>query len=321
MKDSDLSTFIDSPSTRTDEHFEVDGVRCAAWVYRPIDTAPTRPAIVMAHGLGSDRRLRLPAYAERFAAEGYVVVVFDYRSFGASDGQPRRVVDVSRQLEDWRAALAWTRSRPGVDRDRIVAWGTSFAGGHVITLAGQGEPLAAIISQVPHVSGYAAVRATGLRRALRLAPYVGIDIVRASLRLSPEYVPLIARTGDAAIVPEDAADDQLERLIEASDMKRTEVEETLAARIGWWIGFYSPIRYASAIRCPALVQVAEGDTIAPADAAATAASRMPRVTLIRYDADHFEPYTSPHFDAFIADQLDFLRRTVPLVRPADVIAT
>jgi dienelactone hydrolase len=124
----------------------------------------------MAHGLGSDRRLRLPAYAERFVAEGYVVVVFDYRSFGASDGQPRRVVDVSRQLEDWRAALAWTRSRPGVDSDRIVAWGTSFAGGHVIALAGQGEPIAAIISQVPHVSGSAAIRGADRKKCCALHP-------------------------------------------------------------------------------------------------------------------------------------------------------
>jgi pimeloyl-ACP methyl ester carboxylesterase len=156
---------------------------------------------------------------------------------------------------------------------------------------------------------------------LRLAPFVIGDVVRAALGRSPGYVPLIAERGNVAVVSDDAAADQALRLLEASGMQRGDVEETLAARIVLWISFYSPIRYASAIRCPALVQVADGDTIAPADAAATAASRMRRVTLIRYDADHFEPYTSPHFDAFIADQLDFLRRTVPLVQPADVTAT
>jgi fermentation-respiration switch protein FrsA (DUF1100 family) len=297
---------------RHDENIDVDGVQCAAWVYRPDSdgAGPARPAIVMAHGLGSDRRLRLPAYAERFAAAGYIVVVFDYRSFGASGGEPRRVVDVEQQLRDWRTVLARTRELPGVDAERIVAWGTSFAGGHVITLAGSGAPLAAIISQVPHVSGLAAFRATGLRRAVRLAPYVLGDIARSVLGLSPVYVPLIARGSDVAIVSDDTADDRLDRLIEASGLNRGDVEETLAARIGLWIGFYSPVRYAAGVRCPALVQVADGDTIAPAAAACTAASRMRRVTLVRYDADHFEPYTDNAFEQFVADQLDFLHREI-----------
>lgn len=44
-----------------------------------------------------------------------------------------------------------------------MGWATSFAGGHVLSLAGRGEDFAAIIAQVPHVSGPAAVRATGSR--------------------------------------------------------------------------------------------------------------------------------------------------------------
>ncbi len=67
------------------------------------------------------------------------------------------------QLQDWRSALSFARTCPGADPERVIAWGTSFGGGHVITLAGQDEKLAAIIAQVPHVSGPAAVRATGLR--------------------------------------------------------------------------------------------------------------------------------------------------------------
>src|SRR3546814_13538534 len=112
----------------------------------------------MAHGFGAVRALRLYAYAEEFVAAGYAVAVFDYRGFGDSAGTPRQVLDVPMQHQDWRAALAYTRTLPGIDPDRVVALGTSFAGGHVLTLAGQGEPLAAIIAQVPHVSGPAAFR-------------------------------------------------------------------------------------------------------------------------------------------------------------------
>ncbi len=142
----------------------------------------------MAHGFGAVRALRLPAYAERFAAEGYTVVTFDYRGFGDSHGTPRQVLDVSMQHADWTAALAFARTLDGVDPSKVVAWGTSFAGGHVISLAGRGEPLAAIIAQVPHVSGPAAVRSTGLLPSLRVSrpgrprPDQSLDRTDADLR-------------------------------------------------------------------------------------------------------------------------------------------
>ena len=108
---------------REDAQFSSHGVRCSAWVYRPdapsgepagpapATPAPATPApaIVMAHGFGCIRDLRLPAYAERFRDAGFVVVVFDYRHFGASDGQPRQLLDIGRQLDDWRMLL-WMSS-------------------------------------------------------------------------------------------------------------------------------------------------------------------------------------------------------------------
>lgn len=122
-----------------EESFTSQSVRCAARVYRPAADEQSRPVVVMGHGFGGVRALRLYAYAERFADAGYVVVVFDYRGFGESDGAPRQVLDVGMQLQDWRAALKFARGLPGADAQRVVAWGTSFGGGHVITLAGRGS--------------------------------------------------------------------------------------------------------------------------------------------------------------------------------------
>ncbi len=131
---------IESPTfSRSATSFDSHGVSCAATVYRaePLTAGPV-PVIVMAHGFGSVRALRLYSYAERFAAAGYAVVVFDYRGFGDSEGEPRQLLDISMQHQDWRAALAFARTLEDVDADRVVAWGTSFAGGHVLTLAGRG---------------------------------------------------------------------------------------------------------------------------------------------------------------------------------------
>jgi len=42
--------------------------------------------MVMAHGIGSTKEMCLPQFAERFAAAGFAVLLFDYRNLGESEG-------------------------------------------------------------------------------------------------------------------------------------------------------------------------------------------------------------------------------------------
>ncbi len=266
----------------------------------------------MAHGFGCVRELRLPAYAERFAAAGYVVVLFDYRYFGDSDGQPRQLVDIDAQLDDWRAAIAWARTLHGVDPQRVVAWGTSFAGGHVITLAGTGADLSAIIAQVPHVSGFAAIRATGPRQALRLLPAAFDDTLRGLVRARPRYLDSVGAPGSRSIMATPDALPAVRRMAAADGMALDDFPITVAARIVLRIGLYSPIRHASKVRCPALIQVASDDTVTPSAAARKAAARMPHATLKTYPAHHFEVYVEPMFDLVVADQIAFLQKVAPI---------
>lgn len=293
--------------------FPSGGVTCAATVYRPAplqDPAPT-PVIMMAHGFGAVRALRLPAYAERFAAEGYTVVTFDYRGFGDSEGAPRQLLDVAMQHEDWRAALTFARTLEGVDPDRVVAWGTSFAGGHVITLAGRGEPLAAVIAQVPHVSGPAAVRSTGLRPSLRLLPAAVRDQVRAWAGRTPVYVESVGAPGQTAVMTSPDALAGTDKLIADSGLTDADNRMDVAARIVLKIGLYSPRRWAAGVRCPALVQIVDDDAITPARIAEATADSMPMSTVRVYPGGHFDPYVEPLFPRIVADQIAFLRHHVP----------
>jgi Serine aminopeptidase, S33 len=116
-----------SAYTREDTTFESGGRACATWLYRP-DSVERPPIIVMAHGFAAMRALRLAAYAERFAESGFAVLVFDYRGWGDSAGEPRRVLDIGGQQDDWRAALAFARELDGVDTSHVAAWGSSFRG-------------------------------------------------------------------------------------------------------------------------------------------------------------------------------------------------
>ena len=75
---------------------------CAAWLYLPEGVAS--PVVILGHGLGATREMRLDAFAERFAQAGIAALAFTYRHFGDSGGQPRQLLSIRRQLADWDAA-------------------------------------------------------------------------------------------------------------------------------------------------------------------------------------------------------------------------
>lgn len=97
--------------------FVVDGTRCSGWWYPAADGGDDadassddrrRPCVVMAHGLAAVKEMRLDAYAERFAAAGMFVFVFDYRGFGSSEGEPRQLLDIDAQHADWSGTTTTT---------------------------------------------------------------------------------------------------------------------------------------------------------------------------------------------------------------------
>src|SRR6476620_5871618 len=150
--------------------------RCAAWHFAPSGAAfagsKGRPCVVMAPGFASTRDTGgLVAYAEGFAAAGLNVLLFDYRGFAASGGSPRQLVSASRQRQDYHAAIAAARRLPGVDPERIVLWGISNSGGHVIRVAAEDRRIAAAIALTPAVDGLAVLaqlaRDAGPRQLLR----------------------------------------------------------------------------------------------------------------------------------------------------------
>jgi len=116
--------------------FTSKGSRCSGWLYVPDaqEADQKAPAIVMAHGLAAVKEQGLPDFAERFVAAGFVTLVFDYRYFGDSEGEPRSQIFPLEMVEDYRNAITWVSDQPEVDPHRIGIWGTSYSGGNCITL-------------------------------------------------------------------------------------------------------------------------------------------------------------------------------------------
>ncbi len=149
-----------------------DGTRMAGDLWLPADIAADerRPVIVLAQGWGGLRDQLNASYAPEFVAAGFVVLTFDYRGWGDSDGrlvpigpQPapaadgtvtvraraiRGVVDPQDQVVDLLAAAAFAMGEPQVDVDRIGLWGFSYGGGHVIEAAAREPRIAAVVAQV-----------------------------------------------------------------------------------------------------------------------------------------------------------------------------
>ena len=148
------------------------GDELEAWLYLPEGDGP-HPAVVMAHGIGGIKAGGLAPYAERFREEGFVAIAFDYRNFGGSGGKPREMLSVPRQRADYSTVIGWAVEQRYIDPRQIIAWGTSFAGMHIVELAVSDTRLAAAIAQSPLTDGLAAAMMSTLKngsRNLRTGP-------------------------------------------------------------------------------------------------------------------------------------------------------
>src|SRR5205807_2673680 len=149
------------------------------------------PLVILGHGLGATREYGIEPYAQRFADAGIAAMVFTYRHFGDSGGQPRQLLDIERQLDDWAAALAYVRTLEEIDSTRIALWGTSFGGGHVLVTAARDGDVAAVVSQCPFTDGVAATRAASPRSLARAAVLALRDELARIRNKPPVLVPLV----------------------------------------------------------------------------------------------------------------------------------
>lgn len=296
---------------RTDVTFRSGDDACAAWLYLPEGSGP-HAAIVLGHGLGAVREMRLDAYAERFVAAGYACLVFDYRHFGASGGEPRQLLDIGEQLADWAAAIAYARTRPDVDPERVVAWGSSFGGGHAIVTAARDPRLAATIVQCPFSDGVASGLVMHPLAAAKVMARAARDETAARRGRAPVYVDTVGPRGSTALMTApDAAPGYL-GLVPDEQGAGTTFRNEVAARLALRLIAHRPGRLTPKIAGPILFCVCDEDSVAPAKATLRHAARAPRGEVRRYADGHFAIYTGDGFERVVADQLEFLGRHVPV---------
>jgi uncharacterized protein len=268
---------------------------CASWLYPAAGGAAAAPVVVMAHGLSGTRRDRLGPFAERFAEAGFAALVFDHRGFGESGGEPD-LFEPRRQLEDWRAALAFARSLPATDPDRVATFGSSMGGGNALAAAAADRRVAAAISQVPFLDIWT--------QAHRASPRVSARMLTAAVL--GRHMPVVGQPDQAAFINAPGAEAGWRRVVETGEESRW--RDRTSTR--WLIGRpFRPGRHARRLHCPWLACVGEADRVAKPGPAIAAARRAPLGELRTYPGvDHFDIYDGPVHETVVADQIEFLSR-------------
>ena len=279
------------------------GVRCAADLYLP-QAAESPPVVLMAHGFGSERSFRLPAYAGHFAAHGIATLLFDYRTFGDSDGSPRNLVDPDMHIADWQAAIAHARALPQINHHKLALWGTSYSGGHVIVCAARDEHISAIVAQVPFVDPFSSIALAGVSHLLRATPHGLLDVVKSMLGMKPHYVSLAATPDRFAALN---TPESLPGLLSIVP-DRAKWDNQICARILFKFPMYRPLSHAARVKCPALMMLGERDSLISPGAVRKTAKRMANARIVAYPFGHFDIYSGDAFADAVAQQTAFLRQ-------------
>jgi len=289
--------------TREDITFRSGGQTCAAWLYLPDGANGSTPCVVMAHGFGGTRADAVPSFAERFVDAGLAALVFDYRHFGDSEGEPRQLLDIGLQLEDWTAAIACARTRPEIDETRIALWGSSFSGGHVVPTGARDGHVQAVISQGPFADGLKQMASFPLSLNLKMTVHGLRDQFRALLGRSPHYVPVVGPPGSDAVLQSPDSDAGYREIVGEGSRWRNECTPRVMLRVAG----YRPFLRGPELPCPWLVCIAERDDLTPPQIARELAEAG-GAQVRSYDLGHFDIYLGAGFEQVVNDQVAFLTR-------------
>jgi len=292
------------PRSRRDVSFQIKDTKISAWLYLPENISAPVPCIIMAHGFGGTKDLLLERFAIRYQEAGYATLTFDYRHFGESEGQPRQLMLISLQLEDFRAAIKYTRSLKEIDPEKIVLWGASASGGYGIIMAAKERNIASVVSVCPGLDHKASElmfrKRLGIRHFLRLFVHGQRDMMRARLGLSPHKIPIVGKPGTLAFLP------VLDAYEGYSNLASKNFINEVCARVVLRSHGFNPIKYIQNVSCPVLIQICDYDSLAPIRPE-TERELQKHAEVKRYPIGHFDIYHGDNFEKAVSDQLDFLK--------------
>jgi uncharacterized protein len=297
---------------RRDVTFPSNGVLCAGWYYIPDRSRGVRlPAIAMAHGLSGVKEMDLDRFAQRFCNAGFVVLLFDYRTFGVSDGEPRGLLAPMMQTEDYRNALTWLENQPEVDSSRLGVWGTSLSGAHVLHVTAFDKRVKCAVSQVPTVDIYANLRHLQPPATVQAWLAAG-QVARRHLAATGEHLrmPVVAQAGELALINESGTIEELAEQERRAPTWRNSVSMLSIE----YLTEYNPGASVELVSpAPLLMIVAGDDVLTPPDLALKVYARAlePKSLLFVRGYAHHDVYNAePFFEQAVSAAVAWFEKTL-----------
>lgn len=294
--------------TKENVFFNVKDERIDAYLYLPDKYSELLPCIIMNTGFGGTKEMFLERYAKVFNSAGFAVLTYDYRHFGKSEGNPRQLYSMNKQLEDCAAAIKFARSRKEIHADKIIIWGTSGGAGYGLIIAASDNRIACISCQCGALDHKAdsqlAIKRDGFLSYLPLIFHGQRDKARQRFGLEPHHIPIVGTPGKPAIIKAPGAYEGYSRI--ASEGAKNK----LCAQI-MLTPHKNPINYAHKVKCPVLVQVCENDNVAnPVGSMNTANILGDKALVKKYPIGHFDIYFGKNFQQSVEDQIVFFKNNV-----------
>ncbi len=287
--------------------FYSEGTRLSGDLFSPDGLQPgqKRAGIVLSHGYTGVRDLYLPDIARVLTEAGYVVLTFDYKGWGDSDGPKSRLSPYGRVI-DSQAALTFLGAQPMVDADRLGIYGTSYGGATVVWTAAVDPRVKCVVAVVGIGNG---------RRWMR------------SVRRPDEFFDLIARadadrvrqvmTGQSEIIErsEILIPDRQSAVLAAAARAGNPgavgaipleyVHETLEFHPEWVVDKISPR--------PVLFITSDNDRLVPPDEseALYVKAGEPKKLVVLKGWGHYEVYAGEAFRQVMAPTVAWFREHLP----------
>ena len=284
--------------------FYSEGVRLDGDLYYPdgIARGTQRPAIVLCHGYTGVKDLYLPDNARVLTDAGYVVMTFDYKGWGKSEGSRSRLAPHSR-VADVRAALSFVSTLPEVDAARLGIYGTSYGGATVVWVGAIDPRVKAVVSVVGIGNGTRWMRSVRrpdewhdlLERSAR-------DRARRAVEGASEFVAreeILLPDRQSADLAAKARKDNPNAV---STIPLEYIDETLEFNPEWVVDRIAPR--------PVLFITTDDDRLVPPEESRALYDRAgePKKLVVLHGYGHYEVYVEPAFSEVMRETLAWYRQ-------------
>jgi len=287
--------------------FYSEGMKLCGDVYVPdgLSSGEKRSAVLLCHGYTGVKDLYLPDNARVLNEAGYVVLTFDYKGWGDSEGSRSRLAPYSR-VADVQAAMTYLGVQPEVNEDSIGIYGTSYGGATVSWVGAIDQRAKCIVSVVGIGHG-----ARWMSRVRRMDEW--FDLLERSKSDREQR----AVTGKSDMVERSdilLPDRQSAELAAAARKNNPAavgtipveyVDDTIGFNPEWIVGKISPR--------PILFITSDDDRLVPQEESEQlyAHAGEPKKLVVLHGVGHYEVYAEPAFTEVMKETLAWYQKYLP----------